>query len=108
MSADNNQCVGYWGRAYDILYMEVSGNPQVLDYDCDGTFDIADNHPADPDDRGKNAGVLVCENGPCPYVKNPVNIATGNKYEEVLDMSLSTPGLPLEFRRSYNNQLACG
>jgi len=36
---------------------------------------------------------------------NPVSVATGNKYEEVLDMSLSTPGIPLEFRRSYNSQL---
>jgi hypothetical protein len=38
-------------------------------------------------------------------VANPVNIATGNKYEQVLDLSISTPGLPLEFRRSYNSQV---
>ena len=38
-------------------------------------------------------------------VANPVNVATGNKYEEILDISLSTPGIPFEFRRSYNNQI---
>ncbi|HVP79882.1 MAG TPA: DUF6531 domain-containing protein, partial [Thermodesulfobacteriota bacterium] len=38
-------------------------------------------------------------------VGNPTNVATGNKYEELLDLSISTPGLPLEFRRSYNSQI---
>ena len=37
-------------------------------------------------------------------VKNPINVATGNKYEEILDLTISTPGLPLEIRRSYNSQ----
>ena len=32
-------------------------------------------------------------------------MTTGNKYEEVLDLSISTPGMPLEFRRSYNGQI---
>ena len=35
---------------------------------------------------------------------NPVNVATGNKYEEVLDLTISTPGIPLEFLRFYNSQ----
>ncbi len=35
---------------------------------------------------------------------NPINVATGNKYEEVLDLKVSTPGIPLEFRRAYNSQ----
>ncbi len=39
------------------------------------------------------------------FVGNPVNVATGNKYEEVLDLTVSTPGIPLEFRRSYNSQI---
>jgi len=39
------------------------------------------------------------------HVKNPVNVATGNKYEEVLDLTVSTPGIPLEFGRSYNSQV---
>jgi RHS repeat-associated protein len=38
-------------------------------------------------------------------VANPANVATGNKYEEVLDLKVSTPGIPLEFRRSYNSQV---
>ena len=52
----------------------------------------------------ENAGVPP--NGVCPFVKNPVNVATGNKYEEILDLSISTPGLPLEIRRSYNSQVS--
>jgi RHS repeat-associated protein len=41
---------------------------------------------------------------PCDdQVGNPVNVATGNKYEEVLDLAVATPGIPLEFRRSYNS-----
>jgi hypothetical protein len=40
------------------------------------------------------------------FVANPVNVATGNKYEEVLDLTVSTSGLPLEFRRSYNSQIS--
>jgi YD repeat-containing protein len=43
----------------------------------------------------------------CPIdysVGDPVNVATGNKYENVLDLKISTPGIPLEFRRFYNSQ----
>jgi RHS repeat-associated protein len=39
-------------------------------------------------------------------VGNPVNVATGNKYDEALDLSVSTAGIPLELRRAYNSQLA--
>jgi len=38
-------------------------------------------------------------------VANPVNVTTGSKYEEALDLSISTPGIPLEFRKSYNSQI---
>jgi RHS repeat-associated protein len=38
-------------------------------------------------------------------VANPVNVATGNKYEKALDLTVSTPGISLEFRRAYNGQL---
>jgi RHS repeat-associated protein len=37
------------------------------------------------------------------FVGNPINVATGNKYEGALDIRLSSPGIPLEFRRSYNS-----
>ena len=60
-------------------------------------------------ERGKNAGRPdLCDNSvgkPTNAVGNPVNVATGNKYEEAIDISISTPGIPLEFRRSYNSQL---
>ncbi|OPX99190.1 MAG: putative deoxyribonuclease RhsC [Syntrophorhabdus sp. PtaB.Bin006] len=36
-------------------------------------------------------------------VGNPVNVITGNKYEESLDITVSSPGIPMEFRRSYNS-----
>ncbi|OPY67215.1 MAG: putative deoxyribonuclease RhsC [Syntrophorhabdus sp. PtaU1.Bin002] len=42
----------------------------------------------------------------CGGAGNPVNVGTGNKYEDVLDLSVSTPGIPLEFRRYYNSSLA--
>ncbi|MFB3887354.1 MAG: DUF6531 domain-containing protein, partial [Thermodesulfobacteriota bacterium] len=77
-------------------------NCQGLDYDCDAIPNNADNHPAEPDRLDRNLGNVceVCDK----FVKNPANVATGNKYEEVLDLSISTPGIPLEFRRSYNGQ----
>ncbi len=50
---------------------------------------------------GKNLGrPRTCELA----IANPINVATGNKYEEALDVAVSTPGIPLEFRRSYNSQ----
>ena len=51
-------------------------------------------------DLGKDIG-----NCGCSCVANPTNAAIGNKYEEVLDLSISTPGIPLEFRRAYNSQI---
>ncbi len=47
--------------------------------------------------------------GTCPidkFVGNPVNVATGNKYEEVIDLALATPGIPLTFKRYYNSRAA--
>jgi hypothetical protein len=38
------------------------------------------------------------------FVGNPVNVATGNKFEYVVDLSISTPGIPLYFARAYNSQ----
>ena len=37
------------------------------------------------------------------FVGNPINAGTGNKYEPVTDLTVSTPGIPLEFRRYYNS-----
>ncbi len=45
------------------------------------------------------------EGVPAPFVANPVNVGTGQKYEEALDVSFSTPGIPLEFKRSYNSSM---
>jgi len=68
----------------------------------------------DSEDMGENAGrPPKLATNECPtnnnptniMVANPVNVATGNKYEEVLDLKVSTPGIPLEFRRSYNSQV---
>jgi hypothetical protein len=54
------------------------------------------------EDTGKNGGKPeVCD----LFKKNPVNVATGNKYEEVLDLAISTPGIPIEFRKFYNSQI---
>ena len=40
------------------------------------------------------------------FAANPVNVATGNKFESVLDLSVSTSDQPLVFRRFYNSQLS--
>ena len=58
--------------------------------------------PPNSEEQGKNAGKPKA----CYLLqKNPVNVATGNKFEEVLDLTISTIGIPLEFRRSYNSQI---
>ena len=52
----------------------------------------------------KNQGGQSCASPvPAAFVGNPVNAATGNKYEPVTDLTLSTPGIPLEFKRFYNS-----
>ncbi len=68
-----------------------------------------DNAFPDCEEIGKNAGrpqlCDISEGKLIESVGNPINVATGNKYEEVLDLSVATPGVPLEFRRSYNSQV---
>jgi RHS repeat-associated protein len=51
--------------------------------------------------QGKNGGKPPCQNSS----GDPVNVATGDNFDEGLDLTISTPGIPLEFRRSYNNQI---
>ena len=101
----------YMGTTYPwtckiYCYSDFDQDPGTSrDYDCDGTFDPQDANPGTPDNKSANKGNPDPDN--CEIknsVKNPTNVATGNKYEEVLDLSISTPGIPLEFRRSYNSQ----
>ena len=47
----------------------------------------------------------ICSAGNPNSVANPTNITTGNKFEKVLDLSISTPGMPLEFKRFYNGKV---
>lgn len=68
------------------------------------TYDKETTYKPDPyAPAAKNAGSCrgICD----AMAGNPVNVATGQKYEEALDVSISTPGIPLEFRRSYNGAL---
>ena len=94
-----NVVTGPWDTLFDIIdvNMKQQGccplNPITgLPYD---------HGILDDEQQGKNAGNPLCQNS----VGNPVNVATGNKYEEVLDLTISTPGIPLEFKRSYNSQV---
>jgi len=88
-------------------YSDMDQDPGTSrDYDCDGIPDSQDSNPGTPDEN-----LLANLGNPDPNtcerknsVGNPTNVASGNKYEEVLDLSVSTPGIPLEFRRSYNSQ----
>ncbi len=95
-----------WGQYRDIR------SPQAIEAGCcplnPETGLPFDNALPNSEQRGKKAGRPSCdisEGKPINSVGNPVNIATGNKYEEVLDLTISTPGIPLEFRRSYNSQV---
>jgi RHS repeat-associated protein len=90
-------CTATW-----YTYYPATQNPPTYDYDCDETPDSTDQHPGDPNKKDKEAGIPL---GACPFVGNPTNVATGNKYEEAFDLSLSSPGLPIEIRRSYNSQV---
>jgi RHS repeat-associated protein len=101
-------------------YTEFDQDPGTSrDYDCDATFDSQDANPGTPDENllanKGNPDSKGCDPNDCSCIDrknkeektsvgNPTNVATGNKYEEVLDLSISTPGIPLEFRRSYNSQ----
>jgi len=97
----NPECFGY-AQAIAYCYEYRTGDQDAHDYDCDEISDIWDNHPAEAQSIDGNLGCLF---GLCDmFVKNPANVATGNKYESILDLSLSTPGIPLEFRRAYNSQ----
>jgi RHS repeat-associated protein len=90
------------GMIFSYDFYCYSYGPGEKDYDCDGIPDDADPYPATPNHKNLGKPLNAC---PTNILQgNPVNVAVGNKYEEVLDLALSTPGIPLEFRRSYNSQ----
>ncbi len=64
------------------------------------TLEIADKN------KGGQSCSINSNNTGANFVANPVNTATGNKFEPVTDLTLSTPGIPLEFRRYYNSVVA--
>jgi RHS repeat-associated protein len=80
-------CCGY---CYDMLWLYPHGQ---------GTYFTTSYVPDTSEAPDKNQGKP--QNGAC--VANPINVATGNKYEPVTDLAISTPGLPFEFRRYYNS-----
>jgi hypothetical protein len=93
--------------AYDGSYLDTRLPTQKENGCCpiqseNGSPDIED-PTEDPtkEDPTKNAGENTNPNS-CStgiFQGNPVNVATGNKFEKVLDLSISTPGMPLEFKR---------
>ncbi len=119
------ECQGYtYGLVRTICYNWLDGVYSEHDYDCDDLTDDVDPDPATPADKNAgnpdrdNCSPSGCDPNAPDYcdciasckaqgnsVGNPTNVATGGKYEEVLDLSVSTPGIPLEFRRSYNSQI---
>lgn len=52
--------------------------------------------------KKKNKGDCGCEMS-CPRAGNPINIATGNKYQKETDLSLTGPGMYMGFTRYYNS-----
>jgi YD repeat-containing protein len=103
-AVEHPSCGGdYIGLIRGVCYGWMDGVYSEHNYDCDSLPDSVDQHPGDPSNQAKNLGY---PDGLCNmFVGNPANVATGNKYEEVLDLSLSTSGIPIEFRRSYNSQV---
>ncbi len=117
-------CFSYGGHAYfketgggycdSYLFSitDVGTGYGSQDFDCDGIVDAMDIDPAYYEGvQEKSLGgppnfmCLTRTDTTNISVGNPANVATGNKYEEALDLSVSTPGITLEFRRSYNNQV---
>ena len=47
----------------------------------------------------------ICTRTEDTQAGNPVTVTTGNKLEEVLDLSISTPGIPFQFKRYYNSRV---
>jgi RHS repeat-associated protein len=93
----NTGCSRYIVYEWNLATLD----PANHDSDCDGILDIADSFPVTFQSKDGGLG----DDKTCnKLVKNPANVATGNKFEPVLDLSISTPGIPLEFRRSYNSQ----
>jgi len=100
--------IGTWICIFGMLLavvsiaMPVPGEAAALMQDA--TLPAQPGQVLNPDKTDRNAGG-VREGVPAMFVANPVNVGTGNKYEEALDVSFSTPGIPLEFRRSYNSSM---
>jgi len=85
-----------------IRIREISSNTDPSQYDIDILY-VPDTVEADDKNKG------MPDNGICTdprniFAGNPVNVGTGNKFEDSLDISVTTPGVPLEFRRYYNSK----
>ena len=65
-----------------------------------------DQEDAEQEIGGSGSGSTAGPDGsPCDdFVCNPVKVATGNRYEKAVDLSISAPGIPFEFVRHYNSQ----
>ena len=59
-----------------------------------------------PDDNEEMQEIQLGGGSCDDFAANPVKVATGNKYEKVSDVSISAPGIPLEFVRHYNSIMA--
>jgi hypothetical protein len=52
----------------------------------------------------ENQGPSPCYNS----IEGGINAGTGNNYQDFTDLSLSSPGISMDFRRSYNSQSSYG
>lgn len=67
------------------------------------TYDAFVSSPLNSLDRAKNNGAYCPKGGVSPFVGNPINLATGNKYQREVDLEGVGP-FPLRFVRHYNSQ----
>jgi RHS repeat-associated protein len=95
---------------YVFTFRSQLANPNCTEEVCTDTLErkatvYVGNSYVAPKNLDRNLGRPLGECVvPDLFVKNPINVATGNKFEEAVDLSVSTPGILLEFKRDYNSQ----
>ena len=116
-------CITYGGSVGTCCQVMGTG---IYPHDCFGydpetgcgPIDYGDKHCGEIEDLRTQQMIDsgCCPLAVCPYpenngrpscynsVDNLINVGIGNKYEESVDLTLSSSGIPIEFRRSYNSQ----
>ena len=98
--SDFGQRLYLWmfGKGIHRIYVIARATNGTWSQWCEGSFEVTSL------DRAKNLGT---SDGTCEtrtFAGNPINFATGNKYQKESDLNLGGPGLPLSYSRYHNSQ----